>query len=324
VIAGYHIASHAQQPPDDRRLAALASLCFGSYPGVLRPSLGFVRWFLRRPGLAPALSQAAWHGDELVASLFVTEAVLSVGLSPCRVGLVDTVMTAPEHRGQGLASALIKRAIDAAASLGLEAMLLYTSPDTGPYRLYASLGFRHVKSLDYWRRPPGACSGGEPCAWEALLSPEPEDLAAEYEQLMLSHDGVPVHDARLWRWRKRQRPASIRPTLWRVRGQGAPAMATCARLRLTGEGSSLLLSDVLVSEPACLQALCARMPPDIPLITVADTNDSQMRTALELAGFRPGAQEAMLSYCLDSGGAIAALSASKRPWLPLTESIIGI
>jgi GNAT superfamily N-acetyltransferase len=323
-VTAYEAASQAQRRPTTGQLTDLATLCFGGYPGVLPPTADFMRWFLSRPGLDLSLSQAAWQDRQLAASAFITRASLLVEGNPVCFGLVDTVMTHPEHRRQGLAKRLVLEAIRACRDAGLEALQLYTAPDTVPYNLYRGLGFVHAHSLIYWRREAQVPVPGALPAWAALPVSRCGDLAELYETLAATHDGVPRHDRELWRWRKRERPAGLGATVWRARVAGSGAMATCSSLQLTDEGAYQLLSDVLPGNPSWLAALCARLDPTIPLVTVADAKDTELLSALEAAGFRPGQQEAALILSLRGESTIEHMQDAERPWMPLTESIIGV
>jgi GNAT superfamily N-acetyltransferase len=51
------------------------------------------------------------YGGEVVANVSATTMNLTVDGSPCKAAQLGTVMTAPEHRGRGLAAALIRRVI---------------------------------------------------------------------------------------------------------------------------------------------------------------------------------------------------------------------
>jgi GNAT superfamily N-acetyltransferase len=323
-MMAYEVAIQAQRRPATGQLADLASLCFGSYPGVLPPTVDFMRWFLRRPGLDLSLSQAAWQDGQMVASAFITRASLLVQGNPVRFGLVDTVMTHPEHRGRGLAKRLMLETTQACRDAGLEALQLYTAPDTVPYRLYRGLGFEHAHSLIYWRREAQAAAPRTLPRWETVPPDRCGELGGLYDTLAATHDGVPQHDSELWCWRKRDHPAGLGATVWRTRVAGSSAMATCTPLQLTQEGAYQLLSDVLPGDPSWLAALCAGLDPITPLVTVADSKDTELVSALQAAGFRPGQQEAALILSLCDGDTIEHVQDSARPWMPLTESIIGV
>ena len=86
----------------------------------------------------PRLCQAALAGDELVSSVLVTLASMWLAGGAVQCGIIDEVMTHPDHRRRGLARALIDRALEAMVSAGAELSLLYTletNPASAPQRL---------------------------------------------------------------------------------------------------------------------------------------------------------------------------------------------
>ncbi len=137
-----------------RQAHELTQLAISSYQGVLEPSLAHTAWYLRRPGMDGELSQAVLYRGRMVASLFITVAMVRLGGELVRAGLIDTVITHPDHRRRGLARRLLEEAIEAMRARGLAASLLYTVPGPVPYELYRSLGFRPHAEVAYLRRPP--------------------------------------------------------------------------------------------------------------------------------------------------------------------------
>lgn len=70
------------------------------------------------------------------------------------VGYVDNVVTFPEARGKGLASATTARIVDEARAGGDEHVTLFADADDGPVmRMYVRLGFREVGRLASTRGP---------------------------------------------------------------------------------------------------------------------------------------------------------------------------
>lgn len=92
------------------------------------------RWFVVR------------HGGEPVAfaGLLVLEGV----------GYVDHVVTFPEARRRGYASALTARAVAAAREAGVERTYLMADPDGAAWRIYERIGFRPVTTIASWVSPP--------------------------------------------------------------------------------------------------------------------------------------------------------------------------
>jgi GNAT superfamily N-acetyltransferase len=57
-------------------------------------------------------------------------------------GMVEDLFTHPDHRGRGVATALIARAVDDARERGASAVMIGANPDDTPKAIYARLGFR--------------------------------------------------------------------------------------------------------------------------------------------------------------------------------------
>ncbi len=71
------------------------------------------------------------------------------------VGQVEEVYTAQQHRGAGLASAVIRAAIAAARERGDDLIMIMADADDWPQRLYERLGFETVDVYrSFTRKPP--------------------------------------------------------------------------------------------------------------------------------------------------------------------------
>ena len=95
---GYHTRAHRHLGDLAEGIYGLAALAFGQYPGVLRPSRAHRQWYVCRPGMDRDLSRAALYGEQLVGNVFVTRTMMWLGGTLCDVGIIDTVMTHPDHR----------------------------------------------------------------------------------------------------------------------------------------------------------------------------------------------------------------------------------
>jgi GNAT superfamily N-acetyltransferase len=74
-----------------------------------------------------------------------------------RTAQVEDVVTLPEHRGRGLASAVVVRAVDEALAAGHDFVFLSTDDDDWPKELYARLGFAPLgRKWAFLRRPAPA------------------------------------------------------------------------------------------------------------------------------------------------------------------------
>ena len=72
------------------------------------------------------------------------------------VGQVEEVYTAKQHRGAGLASAVVRAAIAAAQERGDELIMIMADADDWPQRLYERLGFETVDEYRSFTLKPGA------------------------------------------------------------------------------------------------------------------------------------------------------------------------
>jgi GNAT superfamily N-acetyltransferase len=170
-MAGYRFCSHGDTKDSGwlrRAIAGLNRLAFAYYDGVVVPRGSFVDWYTARPGMDPRLCQAALAGGELVSSVLVTVASMWLGGRRVQCGIIDEVMTHPDHRRRGLASTLMDRALDAMASAGAAVSLLYTleaNPVSRPQCLYEILGYRLCERVDRFVALPGRPEAGHPARW---------------------------------------------------------------------------------------------------------------------------------------------------------------
>jgi GNAT superfamily N-acetyltransferase len=86
----------------------------------------------------------AVDGETLLgsASLVVDDLETRLELTPW----LASVYVAPEHRGRGVASALVRRVVEEARDSGIDRLYLWT---TDQERLYARLGWRRIESTTF-------------------------------------------------------------------------------------------------------------------------------------------------------------------------------
>lgn len=319
-VPEYDLRSYTDRPPVVEQVSRLNDLCFAEYPGVVEGGEPFMRWYMARPGLDAALSRAAWSGDDPVAGLFVTVLNLYLGGLPRAVGVIDTVMTHPDHRRRGLARSLLTAVIEDAHERDLAALQLYTVPGSPGHRLYNSLGFRDRAILRYWMVETGSSSpsGG----WRPSSPAEHAGVRAAIEASHARYDGVPRLDSGYWAWRRTERPPEFPAETWtRRHDDGAPETVALLPVSMTTLGRQTVLGDVVVHRPDGLESLGAHLPAGRSLVVLADEADSPLTAALRQAGFRSGASEAVMLLPLQPD---VPTQAAGRPWFPLTESVIGV
>jgi ribosomal protein S18 acetylase RimI-like enzyme len=69
------------------------------------------------------------------------------------VAYVDNVVTWPEFRGRGVATATVSRAVRASLEAGAELVFLLAGEGGAPQRLYERLGFRVIRRCFGFTRP---------------------------------------------------------------------------------------------------------------------------------------------------------------------------
>lgn len=315
----YSLHPYSERHPQVAAVSGLNDLAFAQYPGVIEGGEAFMRWYMARPGLDPDLCQAAWAGDSLAASLFVTVMPLYLLGALRHVGVIDTVMTHPDHRRHGLARSLLSSAIDRARGRGLDALQLYTMPGSPGHRLYTSLGFADRALLRYWTVETTA---GDAAGWRQS-PPEQDPVArATVEAMRERYDGVPQLDDAYWAWRRRERPPVIPGEIW-LRSGEREANETLALLPtpMIALAKRVVLSDIAVRHESSLASLGAALADRTPLVALADEADALLNGALRQAGFTPGAAEAAMLLPLTVSVADAPRT---LPWFALTESVIGV
>lgn len=324
----YELLSHREVGDLAAQVYDLAALAFGTYPGVLQPSRAHREWYVRRPGMSAELSQAMVCGDRVVSSVFVTMARMRLFGEVRPVGILDTVMTHPEHRRRHLASAVVGEALAGIRARGLVAALLYTLDGSMPFRMYGGMGFRPHARVAYWRRPEADTTPGG-----GARRVEPHEHARLQALLNAWHAGVEGHiplDDALWRWRKVARPAELPAQVWLLERCGKPlGTATLCRAPIVSEGgarAAWFLTD-LATDPdadrrAAVEELLRIVPAGEARTLTADTDEDASR-ALRAAGYeRVAVEVAMIRACDE--GLRAAPHDPPRGWYPLAESIVGL
>jgi GNAT superfamily N-acetyltransferase len=323
----YRILSHAEAGDRQRLIVALSDLeglTFSHYDGVVHSTPSFLRWYLARPGMLPQLCQAAFADGQLVSSVFVTLAQMRLGGEAVLCGLVDTVMTHPDHRRHGLATKLLERVLGALENAGADVSLLYTARDepvSPPERLYRGLGYEPRESVTRYVRPPGPISEGIPPA-EQL---DPSDRRP-FERALAAMDGWLLLDEDLWRWRRIERPDEYPIALYATRS-GAAAAICVGELIVSGAPRLLtVISDLVLPRDETardeLYALLSAAPSNAP-VTILGPQSSRRGELLREVGFAAGGVEVAMIHPISSRGRAAAA----RPpgeWYVAIESVIGV
>jgi GNAT superfamily N-acetyltransferase len=324
---GYSFATHAEAPDRDRliaELSALDALAFSHYDGVVDATPEFLRWYTVRPGMNPRLCQGASREGRLVASVFVTLASMRLGGGEVRCGIIDTVMTHPDHRRRGLARRLMERALRGMEAEGADVSLLYTGrsePMSGPERLYRSLGYSPREVVARMER----AAQSFPAAPARSVAPDVK-ARQPVEQALGGRDGWLLVDDDLWRWRRVARPAQYPAVVHAAKSTSAVICA--GKLISSGALRPLtVVSDIVLSRAGDageeLASVLAAAPRDAPVTALCPESDTRLAQSLGGLGFTAtGLEVAMLCPISERGR--QALAAPAVGWYVATESLIGV
>lgn len=328
-IKGYRTCTHedvSDQPGLLQALADLNALTFGKYDGVVVPSRDFMAWYTRRPGMDPRLCQAAFAGERLVASLFVTLLEMRLWGQIVQCAIIDTVMTHPSHRRKGLARSLMRRAHTAMERAGADVSLLNTAhadPPAGPQQLYEDLGYKPVELVDRWViRTAGE---GSACALDSVGVGE--DVRRAMQARLGRRDGWLELDQDLWLWRRAERPPAYPAEVLRTSEDVLAAVCTGPLLSKGEQQPFAVLSDFAPSEGVecekALQELLGAVPANATATMLCGRSDAQLAAALAAVGFeRVGTEVAMLKPVTLE--AKASMKATVEEWYVAVESVIGV
>lgn len=134
---------------DARELHALDALSFAANPDYEPESFDeFVDEHLSAHDFAPELSTVAQTGGAMVGFLIARR------FEDQNAGFINLLAVHPEHRHQGIATTLLRRAFARFAAAGLtEAQLGVASDNPRALRLYANVGMSPLFVTDTYERP---------------------------------------------------------------------------------------------------------------------------------------------------------------------------
>jgi predicted N-acetyltransferase YhbS len=127
----------------------LLARVFGTPPAEHERASRAAQWRERRAAwgaLMPSVVRAAFRGETCVGTYQIDERQLRLGGAVVRVGCIGAVATSPDHRNQGIASALMRDAEDLARREGMSLLLLH-----GIGNFYQRFGYTNVADLTYQR-----------------------------------------------------------------------------------------------------------------------------------------------------------------------------
>ena len=240
-------------------------------------------WRAEHTGYAP---HALVSGGQVVANVSLTPLTFRVGNETLRAVQLGTVMTAPEHRGEGLQRRLMERALGEARE---RADMIYLYANDSVMDFYPKFGFEPAVEYAFSRAMP---QGSGPAATRADM-----DSAKDREKLLrLYAQGNPFSLAAA--------PEEIglfmfycagfmRESVYFIDALNAAAVAEC-------EADSLILSDVFCPAGTPLEdVLQALTRPDVSRVTF---------------GFTPKDTAGMACAPIEDDGGLFVLKGMKNPF----------
>lgn len=242
---------------------------------------GFER-FLNRAGIDPARSavllaqeDGVWQGAG-VALLALDE----------NEGWCGGLAVSPEYRGQGAARGLMDAIEAAARQAAIEQLWLEVLDwNEAAYRLYQRLGYRTVRKLLIWERPPGPVTALPGETLRALTVPALLDEMARWSRPR------PAWQRRLNYLRRLSTGVHGYALLG---SNGMPAVVGLCQHNLHGRtGESLHLLDLAAAPgeemPTKVNAFLAALAlqyPEARMLLVNEPAESRLNTVLESQGFQ--------------------------------------
>ncbi|MHA1925827.1 MAG: GNAT family N-acetyltransferase, partial [Candidatus Thorarchaeota archaeon] len=130
------------QPGDEEEIVRVFEAAFGEADYYFPRSVSSWVWrYIQRPGFDPESVLMARKDDSIVAALAMTYGTMIVNNEPKKIALIDDVSTLPQWRKRGLATALIKQAINRAEEAGCWGIHLSADPEGSAIRIYKNAGF---------------------------------------------------------------------------------------------------------------------------------------------------------------------------------------
>jgi GNAT superfamily N-acetyltransferase len=142
-------------------------------------------------------------GIDMDGQLAATTTVVCYGIELAWVGMV---LTRPEHRGHGLATALVQRAIGYSTESGVKTLKLDATAQGS--RLYERLGFVEEQPVERWFRPGGGNFHVASCtSVDATLDREAMGVDRSLLLQVLSENGSAIGEENGFLLRRRGRVA---------------------------------------------------------------------------------------------------------------------
>ncbi len=308
------------------QLIELHHLCFGKTVGTIPFSREYLQWFLSRPGLGCNHVFAMVKNRRLISSLFLTRIRIILNGYPVDAGIIDSLMTHPDYRQQGLASATLACAQKVSREEGCAFSLLYTLPRDPQFSFYLKKGyFEYARLLHMLRDEGNECP--EPCPPFAFS----HDMLRIFlnRRFKLTNGFIPL-TPRQWAWRKCRRPSSVPARIFSVGDSRLQATLTAAITDIVlsdGLGTTCFISDWAATEKHAAEEVIrlalsetpSKIKVDVPVCSL----DYEKQEILKRLGFFSVAEDVLMIYPLHEKALSLLRSQCNRPWYTLLESTIG-
>lgn len=166
---------------------------------LLEHAFGLRELFERYMDFDPAFAYSdfwlACEGERPVSCVQVFEKTIRMRHEPVTLGGIGSVATHERQRGKGLASELLRRAIDTMRARGMALSLLFT----GRFAFYEALGWLQISTrLFKLRAPAMPPAADDAIAVRAFRADDLPRVAALYEAYTDPLSGPTIRDARTW------------------------------------------------------------------------------------------------------------------------------
>ena len=172
----------------------------GSSPQAVERAVHFWTEVLpREPGYEPERQRVVEVEGRMVSHLCVVDREMQVGLATLRMGGIGTLITAPEHRGQGYGQALMKDTLAYLTAQGFDLSCLDSTFD-----FYQRFGYAAVMPRRQVRFEVKETLALDPLlAVRPLSAQEVPVLERLYERCWRGRVGALVRDGATWQWQLR-------------------------------------------------------------------------------------------------------------------------
>jgi predicted N-acetyltransferase YhbS len=211
------------------------------------------------PSYRPENFRVAARGSELLACVQIFEKTVRLRGETVRLGGIGSVGTHPAHRGQGLASALLREAIEEMSRRGMAVSLLFT----GRFAFYERLGWSVIPRPLWALHAPPAPPSGAPALRPFRAGDLPE-VRALYDACTRDLDGPTVRDAGYWRGQLRY--AGTPEEEFVVTERGGRIAAYARAISAAGVKSAMEYARAPDAAGALAELLVALAPAGAPLV----------------------------------------------------------